>query len=58
MIVYIGDGGADVDPAAAIARLHASGTRAVAIGLGSNSDGKMGIARAIADSPNQYFLLP
>jgi RHS repeat-associated protein len=58
IVVYIGDGGADVDPTAAIARLRASGARTVAIALGSNFDGQIGVARQIADSPNDYFYSP
>ncbi len=55
VIVYIGDGGADVDPASAIARLRASGARTVAMGIGSNIDP---VVRQIASSGNDYFTSP
>ena len=58
VVIYIGDGGADVDPTAAIARLRASGARSVAIGLGSGFENKMGVTRQIADGPNDFFYSP
>src|SRR6185369_10733522 len=56
VIVYIGDGGADVDPASAIARLRASGARTVAMGIGSNINPT--VVRQIASSGNDYFTSP
>ncbi len=56
VIVYIGDGGADFDFAPAIARIQASGTRAVVLGIGSVVDGA--VARAVATTLNDYFYSP
>src|SRR6185436_3072852 len=56
VLVYIGDGGFGADPAAAIARVDASGARAVTIAIGATIDGE--VARAVATGPNDYFYAP
>ena len=55
VMVFISDGGnTGPEPAAAFARLAASGVRSFSIGVGSDVD--FGVMRSIASTPNDFFL--
>jgi RHS repeat-associated protein len=57
VVVYVGDGGIAGDPTSEIARLHASGARAIVLTVGSLIEGGV-VARQVASTINDYFYAP